>query len=370
MMSFFKNIFSKKEAPIKSYEDFWVWFQKNERAFFDVVMSKGNVHKLFFNKLSPKLSQVKEGIYFLTGMFNDRIAELVFSAEGEVKNMVFVEDLVLHAPNIEGWLFKPLKPALDIVNVNIAMGGYAFNSDNLSFYANDHAEYPDEIDITVVHNDYDDSNKATITNGTFVFLDNFLGELNFATTIDNVQVTGKRNVIKELIPIEKLKEYLIWREREFIEKYEGVINSTEDDTYAVMEGKLKNGHTLIAVINTDILRWDARASHPWILNIKLNYNGGDNGGMPDGETLTLLGEIEDEVSDQLKDAEGYINIGRQTGDGIREIYFACKEFRKPSKVLFGIEHKYENRLSLGYSIYKDKYWRSFDRFVSDGQGKG
>ena len=36
-MSLLKNIFGKKDEPIKTYNDFWNWFQKNEKAFFDVV---------------------------------------------------------------------------------------------------------------------------------------------------------------------------------------------------------------------------------------------------------------------------------------------------------------------------------------------
>jgi hypothetical protein len=35
------------------------------------------------------------------------------------------------------------------------------------------AEYPDEIDITIVHKDFNEENKTTITSGTFIFLDNY-----------------------------------------------------------------------------------------------------------------------------------------------------------------------------------------------------
>ncbi len=33
-MNFLKNIFGKKDEPIKNYVDFWNWFQKNEKTFF------------------------------------------------------------------------------------------------------------------------------------------------------------------------------------------------------------------------------------------------------------------------------------------------------------------------------------------------
>ena len=86
--------------------------------------------------------------------------------------------------------------------------------------------------------------------------------------------------------------------------------------------------------------------------------------MPDDKTYRLLIEPEDEIGAALKFEDGYLNIGRQTSDNRREVYFACKEFRKPSKVVHNIMLKYAGRLEMSYEIYKDKYWRSFDRFAA------
>jgi hypothetical protein len=65
---------------------------------------------------------------------------------------------------------------------------------------------------------------------------------------------------------------------------------------------------------------------------------------------------------ELKDFEGYLNIGRQTAKNVREIYVACRDFRKPSKVLFEVQKKHARQLKVSYDIYKDKYWQSFNRF--------
>jgi hypothetical protein len=363
-MNLIKNIFGKKNAPVKSNEAFWEWFKDNEKAFYQVVKEKNNIEENLFNKLSPKLNELKDGFYFLTGMIDQNIAELVFTADGEIKNIAFVEELVRSAPKIDRWLFKALKPALEIENLGISMAGYEFVSENLCFYAEDHPDYPDEIDLKVVHNDFDESNKSTITNGTYIFLDNFLGELNFATTIDNLTVIGRESAGKELIPIEKLKAYLIWREKEFIEKYEGLRHNTENDSYSMLKAELSNGNALIAVINTDLLEWDSKASHPWILNIEIKYDGENNKGMPDDKTFKLLDKIENDILNELKDFDGYLNIGRQTADSIREIYFACRDFRKPSLVLHAVQQKYAGKLDISYDIYKDKYWQSFNRFIN------
>jgi hypothetical protein len=361
-MSFLKNIFKTKDEPVQSYEDFWNWFSRNERAFHKVIKGQGNIEKDFFDKLAPKLHALKDGIYYLTGMYDDNTVELILTAEGAIDNIVFVEELTSAAPQLQGWKFTALKPATGIKDVSIGMGGYEFNEENLSFYSNDFADYPDEIDITVVYHDFDEEHKSSLINGTHIFLDNYLGELEFAITIDNIEVIGKDKAEKELIPIEKLKDYVQWRQKEFIEKYEGVRHDTENDNYSILEAKLKNGNALVAVINTDLLQWDSKASHPWILSVQVPYDGSNHNGMPDDDTYELLNEVENDILDELKDFEGNLYVGRQTADSVREIYFACRDFRKPSKVIHTIRNEYMGKVEIAYDIYKDKYWQSFNRF--------
>ena len=361
-MNFLKNIFSNKKETLLTNNEFWAWFQANEKNFFEVVKSGRDVEKNFFSKLSPKLDGLKDGYYFLTGMADEHTAELILTSEGVIKNIPFVEELVKSAPALTNWKFTSLKPTTDIKNVRIDMAGYKFESENLSFYAIDHQSYPDEIDIVIVHDNYNEKDRPTIVNGTFIFLDNYLGELNSVTIIDNARVIGREKAEQELIPISKLKDYLIWREKEFIEKYGAVHYNTENDSYSSMTAELDNGRMLIATINTTLLEWDRKASHPWILHITIKYNGEHNNGMPDNTTYELLNTFEDEIMLELKDFDGYLNIGRQTADGERIIYFACKDFRKPSKVLDAIIKRYSDRLNLSYDIFKDKYWQALERF--------
>jgi len=357
-------MFNKKDESIQSYHDFWDWFRKNEKAFFKVVKEKGDIEKEFFNKISPKLNELREGFYLLTGMYDAHTVELVITADGIVKNFVFVEELVSAAPMINGWKFTALKPALDITAVSISMEDYDFNQDNIHFYANDHPESPDEIDITVVHDSLNEDNQSIVTNGTYLFLDNMLGEQDFASLIDTIHIVGRADVSKELVPIGKLKDFLIWRQKEFVEKYEGVWHSTENGNYTALEARLNNGDPVIAIIDSDLLAWDSKASHPWIMTVEINYDGTSSNGLPDKETYQLLDNIEEDILSELKDKEGYLNIGRQTAGNVREIYFACKDFRKPSKVLAAIQQQYADTNEINYTIYKDKYWQSFDHFIN------
>lgn len=362
-MNFLKSLFKPKDHPITSYSDFWNWFLQNEQKFHNVLKNQGNVEKVFFDKLAPKLNQLKDGFWYLAGMYDKDTSELVLTPDGIIKNIVFVEELIQSAPQIPNWKFTALKPAMNVKNVRIDMKGYSFASENLSFYPINHKDYPDEIDIVVVHNDYNEKDKSAITNGVYIYLDNYLGELQFVTTIDNLTVISKNQIKEELIPISKLKDYLIWRQKEFIEKYEGLRHNTNEDNYSSIEASLENGLPLIAIINSDLLNWNNKASHPWIVILEIQYEGKHNNGMPDNSTYQLLNEIEEKVILELKDSDGYLNIGRQTGDSVREVYFACIDFRKPSKVLHNLKNKYRNRINIEFDIYKDKYWQSFNRFI-------
>ncbi|MBB6499140.1 DUF695 domain-containing protein [Pedobacter cryoconitis] len=362
-MSFFKKIFSSKQKTISSNEEFWSWFKTQQRIFFNAVKTGTNIEKDFFDQLSQKLDGLKPGYFFLTGMLSNDMAELIITADGTIKNIVFAEELVASAPSLPGWKFTALKEEMNIEQTTIKMGEYEYNSKNMYFYPNDHNNYPDEIDITIIHQDANEQNNHTITIGVQIFLDNYLGELHSATIIDHLKVIRKDQARKELIPIEKLKSFLIWREKEFIEKYEGTRSHTDNDTYSILEAKLTNGNPLIAVINTELLTWDRKASHPWILNFILQYGAEDTIGLPDRQTYKLIDEIEDDLINELKSFEGYLNIGRETAGGTREIYFACKEFRNSSKIAYKIQQKYINQIKISYEIFKDKYWQCFNHYI-------
>lgn len=365
-MQFIRNLFGSKEPKIGSYSDFWAWFQTQEQLFFKVIKEQGNVEKHFFSQIALKLAQIKEGFFFLTGMVDENTVELVFTADGVLKNIVFVEELVAAAPPISGWKFTALKPPLEIEGFSIAMGEYEFKEENIFFAENKHPNFPDEIDITIFYEGLNEQNSKTVSNGLHIFLDNYLGELYYSTMIDNINFETLQNKDnKDLIPITKLKAYLIWREKEFVEKYEGTKRNTAEDLYTILEAKLENGNPLLAVIKTDLLQWDKKASHAWILQVAICYDNKKQKelkGLPNEKTLQLLNKIEDAIVAELTDENGHINMGRQTAEGIRDIYFVCKDFRKAPKILDNIVQTYSKQIAISYDIYKDKYWRSFEHF--------
>nr|MBA3986702.1 DUF695 domain-containing protein [Flavobacteriales bacterium] len=287
-MSFLKSLFKTKDQAINSYSDFWNWFGENEQKFYKVLKVQGNINLVFFDKLAPKLNELKDGFWFLAGMYDDNTAELILTADGIIKNIVFVEELVEFAPNMNNWKITALKQPSDRNQFGIEMDGYKFDESKMNFYSTDHKSMPDEIDITITHQDFNEENRVLMTNGVYLALDNSLGELKSITTIDNVNIINPKDAANELIPLEKLKDFLTWREKEFVEKYKGLRHNTENDSYSSLEATLNNGLPLLAIINMDLLNWDSKSSHPWISVMEIKYDGKNNNGMPNDSTYQLL----------------------------------------------------------------------------------
>ena len=368
-MGFLSSIIGRRSEsptkPIESYADFWDWFAERQSDFHKIVQTKDSakIEQDVFGPLGTSLRQIKDGFAFLVGMLDGSTADLVFSADGNPKTIVFVEELVAAAPELPRWHFTSLKQPVDGITLN--MNGADFGPDSLSFYATDHAEMPDLVDITVAHKALDEPDAEWAKQGAYVFLDNFLGELNFLTEIDQLDFCGLSRAKKELIPIEALPNYLETRKALFAEKYEGVRVFTDNDNYSLVEAQLQSGGRLVATVNTDLLGWDKKASHPWMLVVTIAFDGANNGGLPDGNTAEKLNEIEDAISSQLKDFNGYLNVGRQAANSERNIFIACVDFREPSKVAYEVQRRYKDTFAIEYEIFKDKYWQTV-RHLSAG----
>jgi len=361
-MSFLKKIFGAKDKPVVTdYASFWNWFSQNADSFYDIVKQHKDVEEKFLDKVIPVLKQIDESFFSLVGMYDDNTAEMVITADGVIKSIVFAEEIVAAAPELRGWKFTALKPSLGF-EMSINMDGYEFNNENLSFISNNLPEYPDEIDITLVHRDHNEKNKNIIGNGSLIYLDNALGELNTALLIDNVSISGPPAEKTELIPISKLSEFLVWREKEFVEKYKAVRYNTENDEYSALEAEDGNGLPILAIIDRALLDWDSKPSHPWMMTIEITYDGKNTNGMPSSDVYEIMNQFEDELMKSLPDSEGYLNLGRETYNGKRTTYFACKEFKQSSKRTRTAISNYKQKLNIEYDIYKDKYWRTMNRY--------
>jgi hypothetical protein len=367
-MNFFKKLLGKTTGSTSpaTVAGFWDWFLENEVSFFNTIRSMDSqiINDRFLNYIVPQLQDLNPQFYCETGMANPELAELVITAEGDIKTFVFVEELVAAAPDLSRWKFTALKPPTGI-GCRINLNGASFDSDTIRFFYDEDPQYPDEINLTMVHGDFGAENKQNIAHGCLLYLDALLGEWDVATLIDNIRVDGPQPADRELIPMEKLNDFLRWKEKEFVEKYDGTRHNTESDAYSALEGSDDEGLSSAAIINTSLLQWDAKASHPWMMVITIDYqknNGLGINGMPKEKQYQAFNRLQDDLDQQLADTAGYLSLGRQTYKGESNIYVACREFRHASKVADRLIRGYQSELVCRYDIYKDKYWRTMNPF--------
>jgi hypothetical protein len=354
-----RTMFSDDRKRVTPYEDFWNWFKGREKEFHRVIKLSFNVDGNFFVPLGERLNRIRHGYAFEVCMNHDDVAELVLTAEGKIKNIVFVEDLVAAAPVIKGWTFVASKQAGDATG-SVSIGGFDFNCDNLFFYADEQPSYPDCINLTVIHDDYTMENDEQMVMGIYLFLDSYLGEVRSVTVIDYVNVTGRAQAEKELIPIGKLKDFIEWREKEFVERYDGIMYDRVNDNFSVLGGHTVDGQFLMISVNMGLLNWEGTVSHPFILKFVFDYEGEENG-LPASELMTFMDDVEDDLTDSLP-GDGCLNVGRETGANKRIVYYACRDFREPARVAEQVSERYGRAIETSWDIYKDKYWQSLESF--------
>ncbi len=357
------TIYREQEVvPAESIQVFWDWFEKNAVRFREILRDNDNIEQQIFVPLAENLRTLNAEIFFLLGYKEGQAAELILTADGNIKNMFLVDELLARAPQLEDWCFVGHKQAMELDNLKISIGEYHFNKDTIFFRPVVHEAYPDLIDLEVIYADHKEEDINTINQGIFIFLDNYLGELNFVKNIDNIRILPMPEDREDLVPVYKLKDYLVWREKEFVEKYNETTPVPGEENYTVLSATLPDDKMLLAVINTEVLQWDAKASHPWVGIVSLPFDSTLNNGFPDEAAAQLLDDIEKELTDNLPLEKGVIHIGRQTVDGTREIFFAARDFDWLSKVFYHIQQQYLATYEISTEIYKDKYWRTFDKY--------
>ena len=368
MMGFLQKLMGKHQAivldkVVHDKDTFWAWFQTQAEAFHHAVITQEKIDTDFFDPLSASLDRMHEGIYFLAGEAEAGVAELILTADGVYRNFAFIEDLVAAAPKLPAWRFVALKPACAIDGFGINMSGLVYSDDTLHFYVREDAKCPQVVDVVMVHSDAT-ATEEQLTSGVYVYLDNLLGEWVAVTQIDQMQIINQQQLPanQALQPMAELAPYLHSRHEAWQKVYGGVYYNSDQDEFASFEGEADNGQLIVGIIDSTLLAWPHKPSHPWMLTLRIAYDGSGLNGMPSKQIYQRMEAFEDALMAELPEHEGYLNVGRETGDDIRYIYFACKQFVQATRVLERLMPQFSQEMDISYDVFQDKYWQSLQRF--------
>lgn len=354
------KLFRKKQTQSPT-DIFWNWFVNNKDRFRRVFNNQQKAHK-FIDELVEQLETIHPSLKALAGPYDDKQFELIITADGEIACFIKVEEAVASAPKFDDWIITAHKPAIGLDKISTNMYGYDFSSDTMQFYPSIETEYPDEVNIVLVHKDYKEEENKEFQTGALIFLDNALGEINVATKIDSCEVKPLVRGV-ELIPLTKLEEYIKWREKEFLEKYEKKkIVVPYEQPWGVLEAEAKNGLPIIATISSEFKEWEYKAAFPWLVQVDIPFKGNDRG-FPDDNQMKEMQEIEDQLLDLLKQTD-LIYLGHETHNNLRSVFSYTSDYKTVSKIIHAFLEENKSKYPISFFIQKDKYWRTMNWYFN------
>lgn len=350
---------------IDAADMFWQWFVNNEHRFRGLEKNDSDQALLFLDELISQMKPFNPWLKALAGPYSGNRYELIITADGDVALFGKVEELVARAPKLNKWKFTAHKPALGFEGISIDLYEKKFNVDTTCFYPIVREEYPDEVNIVLTHVDYNEEDDDQFQAGGMIYLENGLGEENTATKIDHYE-TGALPAPDsgiEVIPISKLADYLGWREKEFVEKYESVHAQRPEENFNLLEAEDTDGKMMMVTIDAGFKEWPLRPAFPWYLQVDINYQG-DNSGLPTGAQLEELQQLEQQIVQILTANGAAWFTGHRTYDNVRNIYFYASEYKTSSQQMHRFIETVQTPYTILFFIRKDKYWQNMEMYFN------
>jgi hypothetical protein len=354
----------KEEGEVQqAAASFWQWFVDNEHRFREHEKNDSDQALSFLEELIQEMQPFNSYLKALAGPDSNGNYELIITSDGDIALFCKVEELVNAAPPVPNWLFTAHKPALGFESISIDLYGLQFTTATTSFYPIVQEKYPDEVNIVLTHTGYDKELDDHFQAGGMIYLENGLGEVNTATKIDNYETGPLPAEDKgiEVIPISKLNEYLNWREKEFVEKYESVPEE-RPDTFHLLEAEDKDGKKMLLAVNMECRYWDKKPAYSWLLQVNINYTG-DETGFPFEEQLMAMQTLEEEMFTLLPE-DRTILAGNKTYDNCKNIYFYVSEYKTTAALLNQFVENKETPYEILFFIRRDKYWRTMEQYFN------
>lgn len=339
----------------KQYAQFWEWFILHEKKFKENIDTQNDVLNNVIEIIDPKLKALNEFFFPLVGKADDDVTEFIVTPDGILKTVALIDDFIASAPKLEGWRFLSCKRAHS--GISLVMHGFTLSEETVSFIPIVRNGCPDYIHLNFIIDAYTPEYEKELRTAMFMFLDNYIGEYQMMTMMDELDICAPGDIIGEPIPVSKLSEYLNFREAEFIERYNGVKRESDLDNYVIMKYSQGEEEVLVT-LNKTFLLWEERMSYPWVVRVDFEYTVENVSGMPIEQDLAIMGEIEELILETGQ----FLIVARETGTGERNLYLAVKEFRAPSKAILDILSLYNDRIVVNYYIYRDKYWIGLDMY--------
>jgi hypothetical protein len=195
---------------MKTAEEFWDWFQKNNHPYLFVNEVENAEKERLLDLFMEQLHEFCDHLYFEMGGNPDEDQELIISAEGIATYFPKVEELVSKVPAIPGWKVTAFRQPKN-EHFKTGYNGLVFDPQKIYFMPLENSNEPQLLGIRVMVPGYEERSKNDFLAGTYLMLDSLIGEKSVTLDIDYLDINVLGEQQEGIVPVTQLAAYISWK---------------------------------------------------------------------------------------------------------------------------------------------------------------
>lgn len=358
---YFASLVNRFMTNLQKAEKFWTWFSKNNHTYLFLNDVDNDEKERLINELLKKLHQYSKHLFFEIGVNQKNgTLELTVTADGRIKYFPKVDELVDAAPAIQDWQFTKFRQP-NTEGFILEYSGKTFDPSTIIYIPLYNKENPTSIGIRICYPDFTEEDKTVYLNGTYIMLDNILGEKSSVLDIDYLEVVLTPAGISEddYEYLSDVGKYI--KERKYF-KYPG-------QNFDVIETFDAKGNIIFTTANFAYLDFNYKNDFPWFLRITIQFNEFSDNGQPSEEESSILNEFEDFLETEIKEVSIVHYIGRSTYNGKRDILYYLDNAERASLRLTLLASNPDPVRAFHYNIENDSAWANVAKILNGNRSK-